>query len=433
MAFISGHGITAWALVRFTLILALAGTVLPALGDNSTPSMPILTLDQAYTMALQNNLKIKAARAQIPEAQADVIIAKVRPNPSLNTDLGLIAEKTYRIAGLEETFEPPGKRKFRVRVARDQLAQSQATYEQTVFETLTQVRQAYTNWIAALNRSQLQQDNLEVLQSLAEIAQKRFQLGDVPELDVIQAKMLVTQAQSDLELSQSEALQSKTRLSEFLNTPSFLPPPGSLFQSQVDAALVQVLPPLETLQTASLQNRKDLQVNTAALQAEKDRLRLFHRSIVPDLTLQSGYDLVNNPPTWISGLYITGKVDIPVFDHQQGNIAKSKAAYHRLLAEREALKLNILTNVDAAYQKAQAQQAQWQRFRQTVLPGAMQVERLSQRSYEMGQTGIGEALIAHQNTLSVRQKAVQAFTDYQLALSDLEASLGRRLNEVNAP
>lgn len=410
---------------------------LPALAasqSSATPALTVLTLQQAYDLALANNLHIKAAKAQIPEAQADVLIAKTRLNPNLNTDLGF-PEHTYRVIGLEQPFEPPGKRVFRIRVAKDQLSQAQTTFEKTVFDVLIQVRQAYYNWFIALNMADMQQNNVKTLQSLSDIAKKRFDYGDVPELDVLQANMLLAQAQNDASQAQSQASQNFINLSALLGSSQFTAPPllrHLTLTPQGTASLLPPLPALQSLEEKALHNRKELQENQLALQTERDRLTLFRISIIPNLILQTGYDKVTTPPVG-DGLYATGKMDIPLFDHQQGNIAHAKAAYQRLLAERQDLIRTISTDVKVTYERALSHQQQLLRFQREILPSALEVDRLAQRSYQIGQTGIVEALLAHQSALNIRQKAVQTFTDYEQSISDLEAATGARLETPPSP
>lgn len=382
-----------------------------------TPDQP-LTLQQAYQKALAGNLTIKTAQAQTQEAQADIAVAKTRPNPSLNWDLSK-NEDTYRLAGIEQVFEVPGKHMLRVRVAKEHALGAQADYQQVVHSVLIQVRQAYINWMGALIRAEIQADNTHIANALKSIADTRFRAGDVAELDVIQASLLLNQAKNDELEAQSQVRQTQTILAGLLNTPTFTPPakPAEAVEQLYEP------PPLDASLQDALKNRPDLQSKAKALQAQRDQIRLYRLSIVPDLTLQAGYDLVVNPTK--HGSYISGRVDLPILDRQQGNLAKAKATYQRLLAERALLEQQIRTDVTVSYENVTSQQAQWDNYIHTILPEAKDVETLAQQSYQAGKTGIGDALLAHQNTLAVRQQALQAFSSYQQAINDLESALGR--------
>ncbi len=419
-------------LIHISLICLLM-ILLPSLSKGEKPAttklQDSLSLPQAYQLALQNNLDIQAAKAKIGEAKADILLAKMIPNPSFNSDLGFIAEQTYRIGGLQQTFEAPGKRHFRIEVAKDQYQSAEDNFELTLHNVLVKVHQAYINWIITLTQQNLQEENEQVLRSLVNIAQKRFKNGDVAQLDVLQSKMLLEQAQNDTEQAKMNTKQAKILLKQLLNTQNFSAPP-----SQQGLSLKTVhLAPLSQLEQEALTNRDELHINQVGLQSEKDKIKLYHRSILPDLTIGAGYSLAFNAPVWDNGFYVNGSFNIPIFDHQQGNIAKSKATYQRLLSERAAWEQQIKTEVQTSYQNVLSQQAQWQRYQKTILPMARQVEQLSQKSYQMGQTGITDVLTTHQNTLNIRKQTKQKLANYQLALTNLETALNILFNNKGKP
>jgi cobalt-zinc-cadmium efflux system outer membrane protein len=384
-----------------------------------------LTLGDAYHTALARNLGIQAARAESEEAKADIDIARTRPNPSLNWDLSRV-ERTYRLAGIQQLVEVPGKHAMRVRVAKTNYRSASADYQQTVHNILTAVRHAYIAWIGALIQADIQKDNMQLVEALLRIAEMRFQAGDVAELDVVQARLMLNQARNDNTQAQSMVRQTQLQLAGLLNTPVIVPPADPAAMAVESAYPVQ---PLDALLKEALANRKDLQAQTLAIQAQRQQIHLFRFSRIPDVTLQVGFEKVTEPSKEY-GVFVLGNVDIPIFDRQQGNLARAQATYQRLVAERALLEQQIRTDVTVNYERMISQQAQWENDIHTILPEAKEVETLVHKSYEMGKTGIGNALLAHQSTLTVRKQSMQAFFSYQKAISDLENALGRNPEEV---
>ena len=78
---------------------------------------------------------------------------------------------------------------------------------------------------------------------------------------------------------------------------------------------------------------------------------------------------------------------------------------------------------------SQAIQAQRQalRFRDDILPHALEVEGMAEESYRSGETGLVVLLQALQSTRDVRLRAIQAGIDYQIALAELEQAVGAPL------
>jgi len=64
------------------------------------------------------------------------------------------------------------------------------------------------------------------------------------------------------------------------------------------------------------------------------------------------------------------------------------------------------------------------RYRDQILPQALEVERMAEDSYRLGQTGIAALLQALQQSRQVRLQSLQTASDLQNALSDLERAIG---------
>ena len=67
------------------------------------------------------------------------------------------------------------------------------------------------------------------------------------------------------------------------------------------------------------------------------------------------------------------------------------------------------------------------RYQNEILPASLQVEQMAEESYRSGQTGLPAYLQTLQAAREIRQRALQAGLDYQLALADLERAMGTPL------
>ena len=73
---------------------------------------------------------------------------------------------------------------------------------------------------------------------------------------------------------------------------------------------------------------------------------------------------------------------------------------------------------------ADAQRQQYVRYRDEIVPQAVELERMAEDAYRLGQTGISAYLQALQSTRDVRLRSIQAAADFQSALADLEQAIG---------
>jgi len=80
--------------------------------------------------------------------------------------------------------------------------------------------------------------------------------------------------------------------------------------------------------------------------------------------------------------------------------------------------------VTAAATIAAAQQQLLQRYRDRILPQALEVERMAEDAYRLGQTGIAALLQALQATRDARLRSLQAAEQFQESLATLERAIG---------
>jgi hypothetical protein len=98
-----------------------------------------------------------------------------------------------------------------------------------------------------------------------------------------------------------------------------------------------------------------------------------------------------------------------------------------LTAERNAADARIAAAVTAAVTVAQAQRQEAVRYRDEIVPQAVQIETMADDAYRLGQTGIAAYLQALQATRDVRLRALQSDADLLAALADLEQAMGAPL------
>jgi outer membrane protein TolC len=88
--------------------------------------------------------------------------------------------------------------------------------------------------------------------------------------------------------------------------------------------------------------------------------------------------------------------------------------------------------VAAASAQADAQRQQYLRYRDDLVPQALEVERMADDAYRLGQTNLAAYLQALQSTRDVRLRSLEAAAALETALADLEQAMGAPL-ESTAP
>jgi len=379
-----------------------------------------LTLNQAYELALKNNLEIQAVKKKMGEAQANILAAKTRQNPILMTDLGFKAEKTYRVAGISFFVEPPGKRSRRIKIAEAQALQQEAEIESQINRILGDVHDAYVQWLVTITKLYFEEKNIDMLKAIAKVAQKRLAAKEVEELDGNQAQLLVADAENKVLSIKCDLQAVRTRLQRVLNTQDLKEPLVEDFFKVTELSQT----PLETLIENGLSQRRDLAGKKLESEVENRNIALYKRSRFPNLGITSGFDMVQPIPNkFTSGTFQMGQIELPIWNRQQAPIAKSKASQSRLKAETLSLQQQIRSDIQTEYNKLQFLRLEWERCQEKQLPLADKVDAQALDSYRRGKSAINDVLGQHSNAYGARLDAVDIYERYQNSLVNLETAL----------
>ena len=115
---------------------------------------------------------------------------------------------------------------------------------------------------------------------------------------------------------------------------------------------------------------------------------------------------------------------MPIFTSHKAGVLVEQTTLAQIMAQRQATRFRIDGDVTAGAAAAEAQRLAYARYRDLIFPQAQQVEQLAQDSYELGQTGIAALLQALQASRDVRLRSLDAVSQFQAAIADLERSIG---------
>jgi len=162
------------------------------------------------------------------------------------------------------------------------------------------------------------------------------------------------------------------------------------------------------------------------IEAQRARVALAQALRVPDLT--PTFTLTHRAePEFNYGWRVGAAVTLPIFTTHRAGVLVEQTTLEQLMSQRQATLLRIQGDVTSASQRAQAQRELFVRYRDAIIPQALQVEQLAQDAYQLGQTGIAALLQALQATRDVRLRSIDAIDQFQTALTDLERAVGAPL------
>jgi cobalt-zinc-cadmium efflux system outer membrane protein len=359
-----------------------------------------------------------AARAARPIDVFGVAAARQRPNPELAFEYDKETPHWSFTGTLP--IEVGGKRQRRVEVANAMLAVTDAETARINADLRADVRRAYYQAVAANRRIAIAQE-LETLATRArEAAQERFQAGAAPRLEALQAGLALSQAQNDVTAARGEAAAARAELDALLAYPAGASP------TLADPLEAGPLPTLDAVTQQALAGNAELTVLRKQIDEARARADLARATRRPDPAVMGAltYDA---PGEFTTGWRVGASVALPFFTTGKADVAVADAGVARAQADREARAAQITGAVAAALARATAARETLERYQRDVLPASRQVEQMADESYRAGQTGLPAYLQTVQAARDVRQRALQAGLDYQLALADLERAMGTPL------
>ena len=406
------------ALVRPVTTGLLAVTI--ALGTahaaGQTPSS--LSLNEAMARAVEANRTLLAARSARAIDAAGIRAAGQRPNPEVGFEA---ARETPHWAFTGTVpLELSGKRQRRLDVANATLAVTDAETSRITADVRADVRRAYFQAVGAVRRVAIAEELTAIAVRARDTAQDRFQTGAAPRLEALQASLALALVQNEAAAARGDLAAARAELNALLAYPLDASP---ALGDPLEAG--QLPTPEAAIQQVTAGNA-ELQVLQKRIDEERARVALAKamRRTDPSVTASLTYDA---PGEFTFGWRAGAAIALPIFTTGKPEIAVAEATLARTVADRDARVAQITGAVSAALARAAAARQSVDRFEREILPASLQVEQMAEESYRSGQTGLPAYIQTLQAAREIRQRALQAGLDYQLALADLERAMGTPL------
>jgi outer membrane protein TolC len=186
-------------------------------------------------------------------------------------------------------------------------------------------------------------------------------------------------------------------------------------------------PSRDELINLARENRLELKIAKQAIKTNSANLRNAYGNILPSPRFVVGQALELNPPAPgpIQRVPLfQAYVDAPVFNFQQGDIAKFKATEKQLKLDLRGQENLIAGQVEFAYKNLLAARQRIRSFQEEALVEADAVASIAKHGYELGQTDLNTLLDAQRTNIQTKTQYLDSILTYQLAINDLEQGIG---------
>ncbi len=400
------------------------------LGTNDSETLikksGLLTLKEALDLAMENNHHIKSAIATLPIQEANLIIAKYRPNPIINSNDELVKGGSIHPLQLGQTLELGRKRHWRIEIAKQQISKTELEIRKILWEIHTQVHIAYADLAIGLELFNLAKARTDFYKSLAEIAQKRFIAGDVSKLELDRTNMQFLSAENELSKFEGRLKKSNVNFNHELG----LSPDSDTILEGSDKSKPRMklnqYQGFDKIVDEALQKRLEIAILEKDFGIKRSELKKAQWDRLPNFYIE-GSVVKPSFRDNIWGPYIGGQFELPVFNRKQGEIKQARAQIEYLQKEEERIKHDIKIDVANAVYDVEITEQQIQRFEEKLLSNSTDILEMIKTAYEKGKLSLTDVLNAEQQNRDLRQNYLESLLNYQVSLASLEYATGTPL------
>ena len=404
----------------------------PPRADTTQPPPVRITLDDAIRLALQHDHALAAARSTILQNQAQEITANLRPNPVISWDsqffplfhpeefgTSYLNTQAQFDLGIGYLFERGRKRQHRLEAARDQTAVTRDQVNDTQRQLIFNLSQQFVAALLAQSTIDLANQDLDSFQQTVDISNERYKLGDMSEGDLLKIRLQLLQFQSDLSMARLSKIQALAALRQYLGFESV--PDNYDVDGQLDYAPVHA--GIDDLKALGLRERPDLQATQQGVVAARSQETLAEANGKRDLNVTFDYTHTNGQS---SGAFYFN-IDLPIFDRNQGEIARTKYA----ITQAQELELEsaqqVLTDVTSAYANLKANDEIIRLYQGGYVDQAKESRDISEYAYKRGAASLLDYLDSERTYRANQLAYRQALASYMTALEQMRQAVGTRM------
>jgi len=377
-----------------------------------------LSQDEAVALALWNNAQFQADLATLGFARADLIEAGMLANPvfsllfpvgpklleaKLNLPIDVLWQRPHRIAAAE--------------------LDAQSLSENLIEHGLGLIRDVQTSyadlWLAQ-ERVRLAEENAQLQVQMAELAQARLRAGDISELAASAAYVDSLQAADATKRLSKEAIILRQRLNALLGLIS-------------DDTTFDIIPPditsrsarlggLDELLETAFAARPDLRATELNIEAAGERLgweqsKIYNLIAIIDAK-DKGEDFLTVGPGFA--------IEVPIFNQSNGKIARAKAELEQAARQYEAVRQDIILQVQQAHTRYVSTQEEFELWRSDIIPSLAKTVERTQKSFVAGEVSYLFVLGAKRKLLEARMRQTELAAHLHRSAAQLNYCIGKK-------
>ncbi|HUH75272.1 MAG TPA: TolC family protein [Chitinophagales bacterium] len=312
-----------------------------------------INIHQGDSIFLKNSFYLMAASMNIEAQKAQILQAKLYPNPTFSAEFNLYDPENKKVFhlgkngqmsfALEQLIIIGGKRKKEIEMAKTNASISELEFQQLVKNLKYEL---HTHLFSIGQQEFLlhkYNQQLTLLDSLLSAYQNQVDKGNIPMKDLVRLKGAYLKLNNDRAETFKEYYQSQSIVQKILQVSSVVK-----FDFDEDYIIKYIQPTsLEDLQANVSSNRPDLLILEQNNILSEQYIQYQKKLAIPDITVFTSYD--QRSGVFRNEMNTGFSIPLPLWNRNQGNIKTAQFALQENQYNYDGLYLEILTNIKNSY------------------------------------------------------------------------------------
>jgi cobalt-zinc-cadmium efflux system outer membrane protein len=313
-----------------------------------------LTIKQAEDQFLKNNLRLIVQRYNIDNASAQVITARLFPNPDFSFANGIYAndvpnaynEQSFSVSQL---FTTAGKRNKNIQLAKIGIEQAKYQFFDFLRTMKFTLRSDFYTVYFQRQSAKVYDEEIGSLKKTLTAYREEYAKGNIAEKELLRIQAQLYSLQAEFNNLETSIDTTESELKMMLRVPPRTTVNPLVTEDLAGKEVLSVVPYQQLLDSAYV-NRYDLRYSKATLDYNNMNLQVQQATAVPDVSLSLNYDKQGAYGTNFLGAGI--EFSLPFFNRNQGNIKQAKIAIDQskvqLQSQQDQVESDVATNYKAA-------------------------------------------------------------------------------------
>jgi len=415
-----------------TLLLATSTVSVLSAQQPSQPAVEPVRLSDLLAEAERNHPALKAGVQMIAAKRARIPQARAWPDPQLS--IGYMGDfapfrtqagdsSSYRQFGVMQEIPYPGKRELRGKIAAKDVEAEKWNLEASRRRVRAAVELAYYELSAVDKALDITQQNKELLEKLARIAEERYKVGKGLQQDVLRAQVEVSRVLQRLTVLHQRRRTLEAQLNSLLVRPSDSPV-APLAQAEKSVFAYS----LEELLQKAVDNFPEIRRQEQLIEQNQLAVNLARRNYYPDFSV--AWDYQNRPDfPEMYGLRFTVKLPVFYKSKQRQAVGEASATLAAARHEREAIRTVLFFQVKEQYLMAKASEELLGLYSKAIVPQSTLALESGLAAYQVGSLDFLSLISNFTNVLDYEISYYEELANFQKALARLEEITGIELTK----